>query len=77
MMCCLSITKSVFFLSKNGIEQGLRYIRGSCCEKKDGKMIVFTTVFFSRKYLSSFVAYCRRGGGGGVGGVKGVYIIKK
>ena len=30
-------------------------------------MIVFTTVFFSRKYLSSFVAYCR-GGGGGRGG---------
>ena len=29
-------------------------------------MIVFTTVFFSRKYLSSLVAYCR-GGGGRVG----------
>ena len=30
-------------------------------------MIVFTTVFFSRKYLSSLVAYCRGGGGGRVG----------
>ena len=36
-------------------------------------MIVFATVFFSRKYLSSLVAYCR--GGGGVGWVKDVYII--
>ena len=37
-------------------------------------MIVFATVFFSRKYLSSLVAYCR-GGVGGVGWVKSVYII--
>ena len=38
-------------------------------------MIVFATVFFSRKYLSSLVAYCRGGGVGGVGWVKSVYII--
>lgn len=30
-------------------------------------MIVFATVFFSRKYLSSLVAYCRGGGRVGEG----------
>lgn len=39
-------------------------------------MIVFTTVFFSRKYLSSLVAYCRGGGGrGGRVGEECVYYL--
>ena len=38
-------------------------------------MIVFTTVFFSRKYLSSHVAYCRGGGRGGRVGEECVYYL--
>ena len=38
-------------------------------------MIVFTTVFFSRKYLSSLVAYCRGGGRGGRVGEECVYYL--